>query len=382
MSAAPYSGGGSNMGYVSGGVDARYQSPAYYPHLPSQRAYTYPSVMLPPLHSSPDLVQYGHPTTPGQIHLPPPGAFMGHAYGYAHGHGHGHGHAQAHDYSREEPAAVHSGDDAYIPIPDDHVRRILGLRENQELSLRALVDPPPGERPGQPIPVLSQLAILGSPKKQLTLQGIYQALEDRFEWFRENRNDKSWQVCPVCYVAVSLLPKLRPPSSLQNSIRHNLSLYKCFRRIQKPITEPGKGSYWVVDYSKGSGTKRPRKRNKPGKKAQEGGLVDAKEEQESPEVGDEDEELMSPSDGTHDMSYAGHQVGQGYARTATRSIARRGGSPYGRAGTMAFPGGSTHGEQTQQLYGTAGRSNTYPGPTGQYPQFTEGSSRGPHFPPQ
>ncbi|KAI0749389.1 hypothetical protein C8Q80DRAFT_1074468, partial [Daedaleopsis nitida] len=108
---------------------------------------------------------------------------------------------------------------------DDDVRRILGLNPDQELSLNALADPPAGQRPGQSIPTLSQLAILGSPLKRLTLQEIYQALEDRFEWFRLNTGDKSWQ----------------------NSIRHNLSLYKCFRRVAKPITEPGKGSYWVVD---------------------------------------------------------------------------------------------------------------------------------------
>lgn len=43
---------------------------------------------------------------------------------------------------------------------------------------------------------------------------------------------------------------------------------KCFRRIPKPVTEPGKGSFWVVDYSQGTGNKRERKRNKKPTKAQ------------------------------------------------------------------------------------------------------------------
>ena len=71
------------------------------------------------------------------------------------------------------------------------IRRILGLGPEQEPSLRSLADPPAGERPEYPKPVLPALAILGSPERRLTLQGICEALEDRFEWFRDNRDDKS-----------------------------------------------------------------------------------------------------------------------------------------------------------------------------------------------
>ncbi|CCM04237.1 uncharacterized protein FIBRA_06404 [Fibroporia radiculosa] len=133
-----------------------------------------------------------------------------------------------------------------LPDPTPNLRQLLGLGPEDEVSLYALADPPSGEKPNYPYPTLIKLAIHGSPKKRLTLQEIYAALEARFQWFRDNTHDKAWQ----------------------NSIRHNLSLNKCFRRVSKPITEPGKGSYWVVDYSQGEGNKRARKRNKRPTKAE------------------------------------------------------------------------------------------------------------------
>ncbi|KAI0342811.1 hypothetical protein BDW22DRAFT_1330320, partial [Trametopsis cervina] len=119
-----------------------------------------------------------------------------------------------------------------------NLRRMLGLRPDADISLNVLADPVAGEKPNYPYPTLIKLAIHGSPNRRLTLQEIYQALMRRFRWYRDNARDRSWQ----------------------NSIRHNLSLNKCFRKVARPITEPGKGHFWTVDYSDGVGNKRERKR--------------------------------------------------------------------------------------------------------------------------
>ncbi|KAF9647863.1 winged helix DNA-binding domain-containing protein, partial [Thelephora ganbajun] len=112
-----------------------------------------------------------------------------------------------------------------IPDPGDNLRELLGLMDrSQPITLDVLDNPPPGEKPNYPYPTLIKLAIYGSPKKRLTLQEIYQALENRFEWFK-NSTDAAWK----------------------RSIRHNLSLNKTFRKVPRPVTDPGKGSYWMVD---------------------------------------------------------------------------------------------------------------------------------------
>lgn len=359
------------MEHARFGTDPRYADNAHYrprthtyppvgaPHVPlgmgsseslHMTNFPSPEMHLLPMQSDDmafDRDMRQEPVIPGQTRIQLPSAPPPQSYD-----NHGHGNAST--------SHLRVGDDAYIPTSDDDIRRILGLGPDQELSLNALADPPPGQRPGQAIPTLSQLAILGSPLKRLTLQEIYQALEDRFEWFRNNRDDKSWQVGIHCRSLWIRHILTHVPT--QNSIRHNLSLYKCFRRIAKPITEPGKGSYWVVDYSAGPGTKRPRKRNKRPTKAElramkekeeqevQGaqGSQEAQEEGDSSPDGEEDDQgFPSPAQSTQDMvidpslQSVGHLVGQSRtSRNSARSIARRGNSPYAQATQLSGQGQS------------------------------------------
>ncbi|KAF5359103.1 hypothetical protein D9756_002960 [Leucocoprinus leucothites] len=122
---------------------------------------------------------------------------------------------------------------------DKYLRNQIGIPEGTRVDLWALPDPPPGHKPQQPLPILVKLAIHGCERGMLTLQEIYQALEDRFEYFARLKS-----------------------SAWKNSIRHNLSLNQVFRSCDRPITEPGKGRYWSLDISKGEGYKRERRRKR------------------------------------------------------------------------------------------------------------------------
>lgn len=110
--------------------------------------------------------------------------------------------SQSSGRKRSPRRAAPLADATDIPDSTPHVREMLGLKPDQDVSLHALADPPPGEKPTYPYPLLIQLAILGSPKKRLTLAEIYSAIEDRFDWFKRT-SDKAWQVCLWCKMYLS-----------------------------------------------------------------------------------------------------------------------------------------------------------------------------------
>jgi hypothetical protein len=96
---------------------------------------------------------------------------------------------------------IHHAPPPKASAPEEpYMREAFALDPDMDLTLASLKDPPVGERPGYALPMLAALAIHGSPRRRLTLQEIYKALQDRFDWFDDHKDDKSWKVSRVCVI--------------------------------------------------------------------------------------------------------------------------------------------------------------------------------------
>lgn len=114
-------------------------------------------------------------------------------------------------------------------IEDSEADKLLGLEDEEDEEeedyedTSDLVGSGEYSKPPQSYANLIAEAINSTPNQRMTLSCIYQFLADKYPYFRHTKN--GWQ----------------------NSVRHNLSLNKAFKKVPRGTDDPGKGMMWVID---------------------------------------------------------------------------------------------------------------------------------------
>lgn len=115
----------------------------------------------------------------------------------------------------------------------------LGLQQennNKEADQKENTNKIKHAKPAYSYASMIRLAISSSPNGKMTLNEIYTYICNAFPYYKEA--GKGWM----------------------NSIRHNLSLNKCFMKVARSKDDPGKGSYWAMDTSYKMAEVAPRRR--------------------------------------------------------------------------------------------------------------------------
>ncbi|KYN06993.1 Forkhead box protein P1 [Cyphomyrmex costatus] len=128
---------------------------------------------------------------------------------------------------RRRVAVDRSGIDINEGLP--YMLERAGLDVQQEIQRNREFYKNADVRPPFTYASLIRQSIIESPEKQLTLNEIYNWFQNTFCYFR--RNAATWKV--------SLTEN---GGSEKNAVRHNLSLHKCFMRVENV-----KGAVWTVD---------------------------------------------------------------------------------------------------------------------------------------
>ncbi|KAJ2856825.1 hypothetical protein J3B02_001380 [Coemansia erecta] len=130
------------------------------------------------------------------------------------------------------PANYSGGNHGSPPDPEPSGNNFAGAVNSANLCDIALllngsisIKPGTSGKPPYSYATLITFAILRHPRRQMTLNEIYNWIVTHYPYFKT------------------------AGSGWKNSVRHNLSLNKTFVRIPRPVNEPGKGAYWTVDLS-------------------------------------------------------------------------------------------------------------------------------------